>query len=110
MLKWAGVKPSSAGLGARVSVAPTFEDAVSETPRSELAPKCFRVPEGYETQGGGTGALHLGPLDTLVPSPLNWKKIRHWSEIIEGAEDFLGHMDKHAKEQAETKAGADAVE
>jgi len=108
MLKWAGVEPSSAGLGDRVSVAPTFEDAVSATPRSEPLPT-FTVPDGYRSQGGGTGALHLGPLRTLVPSPLNWKKIRHWSEIIEGAEDFLGHMDQHARQQAGHTAGTDAV-
>jgi phospholipase C len=109
MLKWAGIEPSSAGLGARVAVAPTFEDAVSETPRSAPLPT-FTVPDGYETQGDGTGALHLGPLGTLVPSPLNWKKIRDLSELIEGVEgikDFLNHLGKHAKEQAEVKAGAD---
>lgn len=107
MLKWAGVEPSSADLGARVAQAPTFEDAVSSSARTEPCPP-FTVPADYRSQGGGTGTLHLGPLGEIEPTPLNWKKIRELSEAIEGAEDFMNHMGKHAKEQAEAAAqGAD---
>lgn len=70
MLKWAGVDPSSAGLGSRVAVAPTFEAAVTTTKRTD-APT-FTVPSSYQNQGGGTGAL----LGINVTSTMDIKQYR----------------------------------
>lgn len=51
ILKWAGVDPSSANLGARVGAAPTFEGALSATARTDKP--SFMVPSSYANQGGG---------------------------------------------------------
>ena len=51
LLKWRGVPSESWGLGNRVAAAPTFEAALSDTPRQDT-PR-FQVPSGYQSQGGG---------------------------------------------------------
>lgn len=66
LLKWAGIDPASAGMGRRVAAAPTFEEVLSSTARSDK-PR-FTVPAGYAMQGGGTGHLNFsltgaGPMD-----------------------------------------------
>lgn len=61
LLKWAGVDPDSANMGARVSAAPTFEGVLSDTARPNTGPgsppMTFSVPAGYKSQGGGLGAV-----------------------------------------------------
>ena len=49
ILNWCGVDPATAGLGARVAAAPTFEEALSTTARSDVP--TFTVPDGYADQG-----------------------------------------------------------
>lgn len=49
ILKWCGADPAAAGLGARVAVAPTFEEALSDEARSDVP--TFTVPAGYADQG-----------------------------------------------------------
>lgn len=55
LCKWAGVDPSSALLGARTAIAPTFEGVVGTTVRTDKP--SFTVPSDYAQQGGGTGAF-----------------------------------------------------
>ena len=49
LLKWQGVDPAAAGLGARVAVAPTFESVLGETSRTDI-PR-FTIPADYAGQG-----------------------------------------------------------
>ena len=51
ILRWQGVDPASAGLGARVAQAPLFDAALSAVARDDT-PR-FEVPPGYAEQGGG---------------------------------------------------------
>jgi phospholipase C len=53
ILKWKGVDPAAAGLRKRVAVAPTFESALGDEPRSDV-PR-FTLPAGYADQDGGAG-------------------------------------------------------
>ena len=55
LCKWAGVDPASSHLGARTSVAPTFENVIGTSARADKP--SFTVPADYATQGGGVGAL-----------------------------------------------------
>lgn len=49
ILRWKGVDPTKAGLGARVAAAPTFEGVLSSDPRTDV-PR-FTVPSEYAEQG-----------------------------------------------------------
>ncbi len=49
ILRWCGVDPATAGLGARVAAAPTFEAVLSATARSDVP--VFTLPAGYADQG-----------------------------------------------------------
>src|SRR5205823_15003137 len=49
ILGWCGADPATAGLGARVAVAPTFDAALSDEARSDVP--TFTVPAGYADQG-----------------------------------------------------------
>jgi phospholipase C len=49
ILKWCSVDPGTAGLGARVAVAPTFDGAFSGDARQDVP--TFTVPNGYAEQG-----------------------------------------------------------
>jgi phospholipase C len=49
LLRWRGVDPASAGLGARVARAPTFEGVLTDRCRDDVP--TFTVPEGYAEQG-----------------------------------------------------------
>jgi phospholipase C len=51
ILKWQGVDPATARLGARVAVAPTFESVLGDVKRSDV-PR-FNLPAGYADQGKG---------------------------------------------------------
>ena len=64
ILKWAGVDPRSANLGARVSAAPTFEGVLSATARTDKP--SFTVPSSYAKQGGGAGYFNFGSIDSAV--------------------------------------------
>ena len=57
ILKWAGIDPASANLGARVAVAPTFEGVLRATP-SGVTPPLFSVPGDYASEGGGVGKVN----------------------------------------------------
>lgn len=73
--KWAGIDPASAGLGARTSVAPTFEGVLSEASRSDTP--SFTVPSDYASQGGGVGAiLGLGSVQVDSGVPVDWHEFR----------------------------------
>lgn len=62
LLKWAGIDPKTAGMGARVANAPTFEGVLSPTPRADT-PR-FEVDPSYAKQGLLTDALSgPAPLD-----------------------------------------------
>ena len=89
LLKWAGVEPSSAGLGARTAVAPTFEGVLSDTRRTDPPPR-FQVPSSYAGQGGGVGTWHVGDLPTEDFEPTPWPEYRKLCED-EGVsnEEFL---------------------
>ena len=52
ILKWQGVDPATAGLGARVAVAPTFETALNDTARNDI-PRFNSLPPGYASQNDG---------------------------------------------------------
>jgi len=79
LLKWAGVDPSSAGMGARVAVAPTFEGVLSNVARTDK-PR-FEVPEGYAKQGGGVGAVTVNDLGFR---PMN---VHAFREAVDAAEE-----------------------
>src|SRR5262249_26029344 len=49
ILRWCDVDPKTAGLGARVAAAPTFEGALAATARSDVP--TFTLPNGYAKQG-----------------------------------------------------------
>ena len=51
ILKWQGIDPAAAGLGNRVAVAPTFEAALLDTPRTDVP--VLDVPASYATQSDG---------------------------------------------------------
>ncbi|MBY5162635.1 alkaline phosphatase family protein [Salsipaludibacter albus] len=70
LLDWCGVAPASAGLGARVAAAPTFDAVLADRPRSDV-PR-FVVPDGYAQQGadcrvpGERQRLPVGVMRALV--------------------------------------------
>lgn len=93
ILKWAGLDPGAAGLGARVATAPTFESVLVEDPHLET--EQLTVPAGYAAQGGGVG-LHLGlELGDLDPTGLGVEVWRHLCEQSEGPAEFVWHL-RHA--------------
>jgi phospholipase C len=99
LLKWAGLDPATAGLGARVAVAPTFEAILTDVAHPDT--DAITVPDGYATQGGGVG-LHLGlHLADLDPSGLSVEVWRHLSERSADVDEFVGHLRRASK-------GADA--
>lgn len=87
LLKWAGIDPTSSSLGARVSVAPTFEDVLSTTRRTDT-PR-FTVPQGYADQGGGLGNVSL---DQLGPYPLNVHEFREAADDSKTLEEFEARL------------------
>ncbi len=97
VLKWAGIDPATAGLGARVATAPTFESVLSNTANIET--KHIAVPEGYAEQGGGLG-LHLGlELADLNPVGLGIEVWRHLTAHSSDIDDFVHKLRVHATDQ-----------
>ena len=95
LLKWAGVDPASAGLGARVAVAPSFESVLCD--EAHLDTEHIDVPGDYNGQGGGLG-LHLGlELGDLDPVGLGIEIWRHIAERSDSVDDFIHHL-RHAKD------------
>lgn len=97
MLKWAGVQPASAGLGARTGVAPTFEGVLQDMARTDT-PR-FQVPKDYATQGGGTGAWNPR-LDEQPGRVLDVTKFREAEEASETAEEFLERIEALPDQEA----------
>jgi phospholipase C len=91
MLKWAGVDPSSANMGTRVAVAPTFEDVLVETARPDKP--SFTVPESYKSQGGGTGHFNTS-LDTKVQRHNTPLDVRTFREILDTSDDHKEFVEK----------------
>ncbi|MCL1127693.1 alkaline phosphatase family protein [Shewanella surugensis] len=90
MLKWAGVDPKSANLGARVAHAPTFEGVLSNTPRNDI-PK-FKIPEDYVNQGRELPQglkQHKNPLDVRVFREILDTSTNH-EEILEKLNALAG--------------------
>lgn len=103
ILKWAGIDPSSAGLGSRVAIAPTFESVFSATTSGAAIPSLSTPKEanrpGYASQGGGTGTVApriLGGLDdkdieSLI-SGMTFREIANvWGET-RTKESFLARL------------------
>ena len=84
LLRWAGVDPAAAGMGARVAVAPTFEGVLSATPTTDHP--SFAVPAGYDRQGGGLG-LHL--LDVSLRGRLPIRALREIAERAHSLEELV---------------------
>ena len=71
LLRWCGVEPNGAGLGARVAKAPSFDAALTDRLRTDV-PR-FTVPPGYAGQGAecappgdGSARPPVGLMRTLV--------------------------------------------
>lgn len=86
ILQWAGVDPTTAGLGNRVAVAPTFDAVLSETP-FDSSPT-FSVPADYASQGGGLGP-HLVDV-SLAGVPI--EDFREAEERSETVEEFKARL------------------
>ena len=95
LLKWAGLDPTTAGLGNRVAVAPSFELVLSDEPY--LDTEHLGVPDDYAAQGGGLG-LHLGlEFADLNPVGLGVEIWRHLADRSDSVEEFVHHL-RHAKD------------
>lgn len=95
LLKWAGIDPSTAGLGDRVAIAPTFEDVLSTSPRTSTP--TFTVPQGYESFTTGFDPFNdPAPLDAngvpMKPIPVNVKDFRAVCELYKNNSDELYHQ------------------
>lgn len=98
ILKWAGVDPSSANLGARVGVAPTFEGVLSPTARADKP--SFTVPSSYANQGGGVG--HFVLIDSAATMathdlPLDIHAFREAVDTSATPEEFVRRLDALAR-------------
>ena len=93
-LKWAGVKPASANLGKRVAVAPTFENVLSETARTDIP--TFTVPEHFRHQGGGTGTVFGKHLHEIPPDTIDWHEMRLALDQTDDAVEFKKLFDQLA--------------
>jgi len=100
LLKWAGLDPAAAQLGARVAVAPTIESVL--TAEAHLETNHIDVPDDYEGQGGGLG-LHFGlELADLDPVGLSVEMWRHISDKCTDVSDFIHHLRQETKDSSET--------
>ena len=95
LLKWAGVDPGSAGLGARTAQAPTFEGVLSDKRRDDYkSPPTFTVPDGYATQGGGVSAFNNIPLVKPIANskPVNWSDFRKTCDNSASHEELVKNV------------------
>lgn len=86
ILRWAGVDPAAAGLGARVAVAPTFEDVLSQTPFANSP--VIKVPQSYRDQGGRKGRHNI----PFAVDNLPVQVFRAACDEATSAEDFLERL------------------
>jgi phospholipase C len=87
ILKWAGIDPTTAKLGQRVAVAPTFEGVLTTT-RSTRTPPTFTVPADYQHMGGTKGPHN-------IPFDFGQMHIREWHRLFDharSAEEFLERL------------------
>jgi phospholipase C len=84
-LKWAGVDPTSPGLGlgARVAVAPTFEGVLSTTARTDKP--VIQAPPGYAQQGGGVGASAGVPGSPPLSAKPELMDVREFRQALENS-------------------------
>ena len=96
ILKWAGIDPASAGMGARVASAPTFEDVLSETKFGNSP--TFTTPDFYEDQGGKKG-VHLFDFDAHQPA------LHVFKEVLAGAKSVGDLLDRLFDSKARRMGG-----
>ena len=72
VLRWAGIDPTTAGLGARVAAAPTFEHVIGAELHDNKPD--FTVPPEYQSMGGPKGPHNI-PFDIGRLRPADFRRI-----------------------------------